>query len=65
MSLFNNSTDFLCDIKGGEYDLVLLDVLMPGISGVQVAQELRELDKNVKLVFISSSPEFAVESYRV
>lgn len=62
---FNNSTDFLCDMKGGEYDLILLDVLMPGISGVQVARELRELDKNVKLIFISSSPEFAVESYRV
>ncbi len=62
---FNNSTDFLCDMKGGEYDLILLDVLMPGVSGVQVARELRELDKNVKLIFISSSPEFAVESYRV
>lgn len=62
---FNNSTDFLCNMKGGEYDLILLDVLMPGISGVQAAQELRELDKNVKLIFIFSSPEFAVESYRV
>lgn len=62
---FNNSTDFLCGMKGGEYDLVLLDVLMPGLSGVQVAQELRQLDKNVKLIFISSSPEFAVESYNV
>ena len=62
---FNNSTEFLCDIKGGEYDLILLDVLMPEISGIQVAQELRQLDKNVKFIFISSSPEFAVESYSV
>lgn len=62
---FHNGTDFLCNGKGGEYDLVLLDVLMPGINGMQVAQELRELDKNVKIIFISSSPEFAVESYRV
>lgn len=28
--LFYNVTDFLCDAGGGEYDLVLLDVLMPG-----------------------------------
>lgn len=55
----------MCNGKGGEYDLVLLDVLMPGINGMQVAQELRELDKNVKIIFISSSSEFAVESYRV
>ena len=62
---FNNGIDFLCDMRGGNYDLILLDVLMPGINGVQVAQELRALDKNVKLIFISSSPEFAVESYEV
>ena len=62
---FTNSTDFLCELRAGEYDLVLLDVLMPGVSGIQAAQELRELDKNVRLIFISASPEFAVESYSV
>lgn len=62
---FYNSIDFLCSVRGGEYDLVLMDVLMPGTNGIQAAQELRELDKNVRLVFISTSPEFAVESYRV
>lgn len=62
---FHNGTEFLCNVKGGEYDLVLLDVLMPGVSGMQVAQELRELDKNVKIIFISSSSEFAIESYSV
>ncbi len=62
---FRSSTEFLCDIRGGEYDLVLLDVIMPGINGVEVARELREVDKNVKLIFISSSPEFALESYSV
>lgn len=62
---FTNSTDFLCNVKNGENDLVLLDVLMPGFNGIQAAQELRELDKNVRLVFVSASPEFAVESYHV
>lgn len=63
--LFYNVTDFLCDLGDGAYDLVLLDVLMPGVSGIRAAQELRKLDKNVKLIFISASPEFAVESYSV
>lgn len=62
---FKSSTDFLCELRGGEYDLVLLDVLMPGANGIQTAQELRELDKNVRLIFVSASPEFAVESYSV
>ena len=62
---FHNGIDFLSTIKGGEYDLVLLDVLMPGISGMQIAQELRKLDENVKLIFVSASSEFAMESYSV
>lgn len=62
---FHNTTDFLCDVRGGEYDLILMDVLMPGINGIQAAQELRDRDGNVRLVFISASPEFAVESYSV
>lgn len=62
---FYNTTEFLCDLKGGEYDLVLMDVLMPGISGIQAAQELKSRDGNVRLVFISASPEFAVASYNV
>lgn len=62
---FYSATDFLCDVKGGEYDLVLMDMLMPGVNGIQAAQELREKDGNVRLVFISASPEFAVESYSV
>ncbi len=60
-----NSTDFLCEFKGGEYDLVLLDVRMPGAGWIQAAQEMRKRDGNVRLIFVSSSPEFAVESYRV
>lgn len=62
---FYSGADLLADIKGGEYDLVLIDMLMPGISGIQVVQELRELDKNVRIIFVSSSPQFAVESYRL
>ena len=62
---FDNTTDFLCDMKGGEYDLVLLDILLPEGSGIHTAHELRKLDKNVKLILVSSSPEFALESYDV
>lgn len=62
---FTNSTDFLCELRGGEYDLVLLDVLMPGGDGIRAAQELRELDKNVRLILVSASAESAAESYSV
>ncbi len=63
--VYSNGTDFLCEMRGGEYDLVLLDILMPGINGIQVARELRERDQNVRIILLSSTPEFAVESYNV
>lgn len=63
--LFHSGTELLYGMRGGEYDIVFLDVLMPGLSGIQAAQELRELDKNVRLIFLSASPDFALDSYIV
>ena len=48
-----------------EYDLLLLDVLMPGVSGMQAAREIRERNSRTEIVFLTSSPEYAVESYSV
>ena len=62
---FSSGFDLLHNFKGGEYDLILLDILMPGINGIQIANEIRQWDKNVQLVFLTSSSEFAVESYSV
>ena len=47
------------------FDIILLDVVMPLLSGMDTAKEIRQTDKTVKLVFLTSSPEFAVESYTV
>ena len=48
-----------------EYDLYLLDVLMPGMSGIDTAQALAEAKGRPVVVFITSSLESAVEGYRV
>ena len=51
--------------KGTRFDIILLDVLMPGENGMAAAREIREYDSNVKIIFLTSSSEFAVESYAV
>lgn len=51
--------------SGREYDLYLLDVLMPGMSGIDTAQALAEDKDHPVVVFITSSLESAVEGYRV
>ncbi len=51
--------------KGIRPDILFLDVVMPGQNGMDVAKEIRQYDTNMKIIFLTSSPEFAVESYTV
>ena len=51
--------------KGISPDILFLDVVMPGQNGMDVAKEIRQYDTNMKIIFLTSSPEFAVESYTV
>ena len=41
--------------QGGCYDVLFLDILMKGENGIEVARELRKQDKNVKIIFLTSS----------
>ena len=47
------------------FTLYLLDVMMPGIDGMAAAREIRCFDAAADIVFLTSSPGFAYESYGV
>ena len=47
------------------FDLYLLDVLMPGISGIQLGHRLRERGKGGEIIYLSTSDDYAVDSYEV
>lgn len=46
-------------------DLLLLDIFMPGKSGIEAAGELRRLGLNMPIVFLTASTEYALEAYGV
>jgi len=50
---------------GHHFDAAILDVLMPITTGIQAAEEIRRRDEKMEIVFLSSSREYAVESYAV
>lgn len=63
---FNSPLNLLAEIERGvRYDILFLDVLMPGENGIDAAAEIRNHDSNVKIIFLTSSSEFAVQSYMV
>lgn len=63
---FRSPLDRLAEIeKGVRYDILFLDVIMPAENGITVAKEIRQYDTAVEIIFLTSSTEFAVESYMV
>ena len=58
--------DELLDAAAKEpFTLYLLDVMMPGADGLAAAREIRIFDDTADIVFLTSSPDFAYESYGV
>jgi DNA-binding response OmpR family regulator len=45
----------LQEFKAGYYDLILLDLKMPGLSGFDLCKKIREFDKIVKIFFVTGS----------
>lgn len=52
------------DNEGG-YNLLFLDILMDGMSGIEVARRIREYDVNVKIVFTTASADYILAGYDV
>lgn len=63
---YTKPVELLADIEAGvRFDVLFLDVLMPGINGINAAREIRRYDTAVQIIFVTSSSEFAVQSYVV
>lgn len=46
-----------------DVDLFILDIKMPDITGMQIAEEIRKTDIHTKIIFLTSAPEFAPQGY--
>ena len=63
---FPSAENFLFDYEEHkDYDILLLDVEMTGLSGIDLAKRIRKENKRVEIVFITSHFEFAGEGYEV
>ena len=63
-SVFHNPENFL-EAYTKDYDLVFLDVEMPGLNGIETAKELRRMDGNVVIMFITNMAQYAIRGYAV
>ena len=66
MDLYTKPDLLFETVRGGKkYDVIFLDIIMPGFDGISLARELREIDEDVIIVFITSKLEFMQTGYEV
>ena len=63
--LYSSAEAFFQEYSPGFYDLIIMDIYMGDMTGMDAAKKLRSTEDPASLVFITSSDSYAVESYDV
>jgi len=65
LSVFSRGQDLLEEAEeNGGFDIYVLDVVMPGVSGVELGKRLRAMGCGGAIVYLSVSAEYALDSYQ-
>jgi DNA-binding response OmpR family regulator len=51
---FDNGRDCLKAFNSNEYDVCILDIMMPGMDGFAVAEAIRKVDEHIPIIFLSA-----------
>ena len=61
---YNAAIDVLNRMEKGEtYDIALMDICMPGVSGTDAAEEMLAQNPEISVIFLTTSAEYAVEAF--
>ena len=58
ITAYDNPSDFM-DNYHMDADLIFMDIELPGINGMEAAHRLREIDRQVILIFVTNMTQFA------
>ena len=66
LETFSHPEDLLVAAeKIGGYDIYILDVIMPGMNGIQLGRRLREENYDGKIIYLTSSAEYSRDAFSV
>lgn len=64
ISVFTDGEDIVMDYAA-DYDIILMDVEMQFMDGMTAAKEIRKLDTDVVIIFITNMSQYAIAGYTV
>ncbi len=64
ISVYSDTTPFLDEFHS-QFDLLLMDIELPTMSGMDAAKKIREKDSQVTIIFITYMAKFAIKGYEV
>lgn len=62
---FADAESFLENYRHSTYSIVLMDIALPKINGLEAARQLRYVDKSVVLIFVTKMAQYAQKGYEV
>ncbi len=62
---YENEDDFFTNFEEDMFDFIFIDYYLNNSTGIDIAKSIRLLDDNVILIFITTSRDFAIDSYKV
>lgn len=66
LSTYTNGKELFYDIQDGKrFDLLLLDIEMPGLSGMELAKRIHELLPDALMLFVTAHYKYAVDAYEL
>ncbi len=62
---FTSPEEAIAFASANEVEFAMLDIDMPGMNGIELAMRLRELRRDIIIVFITAHPRFAVQAFQM
>mgnify|MGYP000013819311 CR=1 FL=1 len=62
---YEKAKDFLAAFETVRYQILISDVDMPEMNGIEMGKKARDCDPNIYIIFLTAYVEYAIESYRM